>query len=277
MTASAKPTILFTNDDGIRSPGLWAAVAAFRGAGRLLVAAPREQQSGMGRSMPHYSEGRIFPYDTPIDCEECSAYAVDGTPAQAVQHAVLELAEEQPALLVSGINYGENTGNGVTISGTVGAALEGASLGIPSLAVSLQTPTDLHLSHSNDVDFSIAADFSRQMGSWLMAHSSLPDDVDVLKIDVPWRATSETEWRLTRLSRRRVYWPTRPERLALHESAKLGYHYNSDPAAAEPDSDVYALLNDGVISVTPISLDMTSRTDMFRLSQIMLGKRELGR
>ena len=277
MTRSAPPTILFTNDDGIRSPGLWAAVEAFRGAGRLLVAAPREQQSGMGRSMPHYSEGRIFPYDTPIDCEDCSAYAVDGTPAQAVQHAVLELAEEQPALLVSGINYGENTGNGVTISGTVGAALEGASLGIPSLAVSLQTPTDLHLSHSNDVDFSGAAEFSRQLGTWLMAHSSLPDDVDVLKIDVPWAATSDTEWRLTRLSRRRVYWPTRPERLALHESAKLGYQYNSDPSAAEPDSDVYALLNDGVISVTPISLDMTSRTDMFRLSQIMLGKRELGR
>ena len=173
MTQSPKPTILFTNDDGIRSPGLWAAVEAFRGAGRLLVAAPREQQSGMGRSMPHYSEGRIFPYDLPIDCEDCSAYAVDGTPAQAVQHAVLELAGAQPALLVSGINYGENTGNGVTISGTVGAALEGASLGIPSLAVSLQTPTDLHLSHSNDVDFSIAAEFSRQMGSWLMAHSSV--------------------------------------------------------------------------------------------------------
>lgn len=277
MTLSAKPTILFTNDDGIRSPGLWAAVEAFHGVGRLLVAAPREQQSGMGRSMPHYSEGRIFPYELPIDCEDCSAYAVDGTPAQAVQHAVLELAQAQPALLVSGINYGENTGNGVTISGTVGAALEGASLGIPSLAVSLQTPTDLHLSHSNDVDFSTAADFSRQMGGWLMEQSSLPDDVDVLKIDVPWRASSDTEWRLTRLSRRRVYWPTRPERLALHESAKLGYHYNSDPSAAEPDSDVYALLNDGVISVTPISLDMTSRTDMFRLSQIMLGKRELGR
>jgi len=277
MSQSDKPIILFTNDDGIESPGLWAAVQAFQGAGHLLVAAPREQQSGMGRSMPHYSEGRIFPYDVPIDCEDCCAYAVDGTPAQAVQHAVLELAPEAPALLVSGINYGENTGNGVTISGTVGAALEAASLGIPALAVSQQTPTDLHRSHSNSVDFSAAADFARQMGSWLMAHSALPDDVDVLKIDVPAGATSETEWRLTRLSRRRVYWPTRPERLALHDSGKLGYQYNSDPTAAEPDSDVYALLNDAVISVTPISLDMTSRTDMFRLSQIMLGREEYGR
>lgn len=277
MSQSESPIILFTNDDGIESPGLWAAVKAFEGLGQLLVTAPREQQSGMGRSMPHYSEGRIFPYDVPIECEDCRAYAVDGTPAQAVQHAVLELASAQPALLVSGINYGENTGNGVTISGTVGAALEAASLGIRALAVSQQTPTDLHRSYSNSVDFSIAAEFALGMGSWLMEHSALPDDVDVLKIDVPWGANGETEWRLTRLSRRRVYWPTRPERLALHDSGKLGYQYNSDPTAAEPDSDVYALLNDAVISVTPISLDMTSRTDMFRLSQIMLGREEYGR
>ena len=276
MAQSEKPIILFTNDDGIESPGLWAVVSAFRDVGQLLVAAPREQQSGMGRSMPHYSEGRIFPYEAPIDCGDCVAYAVDGTPAQSVQHAVLELVERKPALLVSGINYGENTGNGVTISGTVGAALEGASLGIRAIAVSLQTPTDLHRSHSNDVDFSIAADISLQFGTWLMDHPALPDDVDVLKIDVPAGATPETEWRLTRLSRRRVYWPTRPERLALHDSGKLGYTYNSDPTAAEPDSDVYALLTDRVISVTPMSLDMTSRTDMFRLSQILLGKREYG-
>ena len=63
MTQSEKPIILFTNDDGIESPGLWAAVAAFRDVGRLLVVAPREQQSGMGRSMPHASEGRIYPYE----------------------------------------------------------------------------------------------------------------------------------------------------------------------------------------------------------------------
>ena len=272
-----QPLILFTNDDGIDSPGLWAAVAAFRGCGRLLVAAPREQQSGMGRSMPHYSKGSIFPYSPPADFGDCIAYAVDGTPAQAVQHAVLELSERQhPALLVSGINYGENTGNGVTISGTVGAALEGASLGIRSLAVSLQTSTDLHLTHSSEVDFSLAATWTRRFGDWLIDHSGPPDDVDVLKIDVPWRATESTDWRLTRLSRRRVYFPTRPERLTLSDPAKLGYRYHADPDLAKPDSDVYALLHEGLVSVTPISLDLTSRTDMFRLRQILLGKTEYG-
>ena len=270
MAAAKAPIILFTNDDGIRSPGLWAAVNAFQGLGQLLVAAPREQQSGTGRSMPHHSEGRIFPYQAPADsanCQDLDAYAVDGTPAQAVQHAVLELAERQPALLVSGINYGENTGNGVTISGTVGAALEAASLGIPAIAVSLQTPTGLHLSHSTEVDFGAAAAFTRRLGAWLMDNPALPDDVDLLKVDVPWGAGEDTAWRLTRLSRRRVYFPTRPERAALHDAAKLGYRYAADAASAEPDSDVYALLQEKLISVTPISLDMTSRVDLFQLGQ----------
>lgn len=271
-----RPIILFTNDDGIESPGLWTVVEAFKEQAELLVVAPREQQSGMGRSMPVYSEGRIYPYDVPIECEDCKAYAVDGTPAQAVQHGVLELADRKPALTVSGINYGENTGNGVTISGTVGAAIESASLGIPALAVSQQTPTDLHLSYSNNVDFRVAANFSRRMGNWLLEHSALPDDVDLLKIDVPWSATVDTEWRMTRLSRRRVYWPTRPERVSLNDVGKLGYQYNTKPEESEPDSDVYALLVDKVISVTPMSLDMTSRTDMFRLRHIVEGKQEYG-
>ena len=276
MNQQEKPIILFTNDDGIESPGLWTVVEAFKGVGELLVVAPREQQSGMGRSMPVHSEGRIYPYDVPIDCDDCTAYAVDGTPAQAVQHGVIELASRKPALLVSGINYGENAGNGVTISGTVGAAIEAASMSIPAIAVSQQTPKDLHLSYSKDVDFSVAAKITRQFGTWLMEHMVLPDDVDLLKIDVPWGVTEDTDWRMTRLSRRRVYWPTRPERVALNDVGKIGYHYNAEPSKAEPDSDIYALLVDKVVSVTPMSLDMTSRTDMFRLRQIIEGKQHYG-
>jgi 5'-nucleotidase len=266
-----RPIILFTNDDGIGSPGLWAVAEAFTGLGEILVVAPREQQSGMGRSMPVTSEGRIHLQQMPISGHEHTVYAVDGTPAQAVQHGVLELSERLPALVVSGINYGENTGNGVTISGTVGAALEAASLGIPALAVSLQTPQDLHLTYSSDVDFKAAAYFARMFGEWLMCNRR-PDDVDVLKVDVPWAATNDTAWRVTRLSRRRVYWPTRPERVALSDMGRLGYKFESDPAQAEPDSDVYAVLHQNLVSVTPMSLDMTSRTDLFRLRQMLTTK-----
>ncbi|MBC7871737.1 MAG: 5'/3'-nucleotidase SurE [Chitinophagaceae bacterium] len=271
-----RPIILFTNDDGIESPGLWAVVRAFEDLGDLLVVAPREQQSGMGRSLPITSEGRIYPREI-AEGEHYKAYAVDGTPAQAVQHGVLELSERLPSLVVSGINYGDNTGNGVTVSGTVGAAIEAASLGIPALAVSQQTPHGLHLTYSSDVDFSAAAYFARMFGQWLIENPERPDDVDLLKLDVPWEATPETPWRVTRLSRRRVYWPTRPERVSYGEIGRLGYKFDSDPSKAEPDSDVYVLLHEKMVSVTPISLDMTARTDMFRMQQLLTGEKRYGR
>lgn len=267
-----RPLILFTNDDGIASPGLWVVVEAFYDVGDVLVVAPREQQSGMARSMPVASEGRIHEDQRLINGEMNTVYAVDGTPAQSVQHGVIELADRLPSLVVSGINYGENCGNGVTISGTVGAALEAASLGIPALAVSQQTPRDLHLTYSSDVDFSAAAYFARKFGMWLIENDT-PDDVDVLKLDVPLSATPETPWKVTRLSRRRVYWPTRPERVALSDVGRMGYRFNYDPAQAEPDSDVYVVLQEGLVSLTPMSLDMTSRTDPYRLRQLVTGER----
>jgi 5'-nucleotidase len=265
-----KPLILFTNDDGIASPGLWAAAEAFADFADLLVVAPREQQSGMGRSLPNASEGRIYEQEHIFGSGKQIVYAVDGTPAQAVQHGVIELAPREPSLVVSGINYGDNTGNGVTISGTVGAALEAASLGIPAIAVSQQTPIDLHLTYA-DIDFSAAAYFTRLFGEWLLTNRR-PDDVDVLKIDVPLGATTETEWRATRLSRRRVYWPTRPERVALRDVGKLGYELRNDPSTAEPDSDAHTILVDKLVSVTPMSLDMTSRTDLYRFGQMLHGE-----
>lgn len=273
--STERPIILFTNDDGILSPGLWAVANAFVDLGEILVVAPEEQQSGMGRSLPVSSRGHIYPRQMILGSTEYTVYGVHGTPAQAVQHGVLELSDRLPSLVVSGINYGENCGNGVTVSGTVGAAIEAASLGIPAIAVSQQTPKDLHLTYSKEVDFTTAAYFTRMFGEWLLDVNRRPDDVDLLKLDVPVGATFETEWRVTRLSRRRVYWPTRPERVALEDVGPLGYHLELDPSQAEPDSDVYAVLHDGVVSVTPISLDMTSRTDLYRLRQIFEGEPQL--
>lgn len=270
-STTSRPLILFTNDDGIASPGLWAATSLFAEVGDILVVAPRQQQSGMGRSLPGTSEGRIYPYEASQDGKPYpyKAFAVDGTPAQAVQHGILELADRLPSLVVSGVNYGENPGNSVTISGTIGAALEAASLGIPAIAISQQMKQDLHLTYSTEVDFSAAAHFAFQFGKWLVEHSHRPDDVDVLKIEIPSDATPNTPWKMTRLSRRRVFWPTRPEREALSDVGRLGYHYDADPSQAEPDSDVYAVLHERIVAVTPLSLDLTSRTDLFRLRQIL--------
>jgi len=264
---SEKKQILLTNDDGIHSPGLWAAAGALEALGYVTVAAPREQSTAAGRSMPLHSEGRIHEETLTINGRAWQAYAIDGAPAQVVQHTLLELLPDKPDLVVSGINYGENVGSGVTISGTVGAALEAASFGLPSLAVSLETEREFHYTHSADIDFSTAAFFTQKFACLLLG-LCLPFDVDVLKVEVPAGATPETPWRVARLSRTRYYLPIKPQRENLKDKANIDYRRVVEPHGLEPDSDVRALV-DQVVSVTPLSLDMTSRIDLGELARLM--------
>ena len=140
-----------------------------------------------------------------------TVYSVGGTPAQAVLHAICEILPQPPDLVVSGINYGENVGEGVTISGTVGAAMEGAGNGIRSMAISLETEMADHLSYSTKIDFSTAAYFTSLFGR-MMLEKNLPEDVDLLKVDVPSNANSNTAWEVTRLSKQAYFLPVTPER-----------------------------------------------------------------
>lgn len=258
--------ILLTNDDGIQSPGLWAAAGALSDLGFVHVAAPRDQFSGAGRSLPITSDGVIRTQEVGIKGKVWQVYAVGGTPAQVVLHALLEILPEQPDLVVSGINYGENVGSGVTVSGTVGAALEAASQGIPSLAVSLETDPAHHLSYSREVDFSTAAYFTALFARMMMTQQ-MPPDVHVLKVDVPSDATEKTPWQITRLSRQRYYDPVAPVRASLDVPGRLGYRLSGNPEQDEVDSDVYALRVKRVVSVTPLSLDMTARVDLKELQK----------
>jgi 5'-nucleotidase len=163
--------------------------------------------------------------------------------------------------VVSGINFGENPGTSVTVSGTVGAAIEAATFGIPALAVSLETSREFHYRHSDTVDFSTAAAFTRRFARMMLA-GHLPPDVDILKVEVPDDATSHTPWRLTRLSRQRYYVPKPSGRRDLSEQKGIGYATEFDLDGLEPDSDIYALVVDRVVSVSPLSIDLTSRTDL---------------
>jgi 5'-nucleotidase len=210
-SAACNPLILLTNDDGITSPGLRAAVRAALPLGELLVVAPSRQWSAASRSMPHGLEERVSRCPLEVDGQPVTAYQVDASPATAVAHALVKLAPRQPALLISGINYGENLGSDVTISGTVGAALQGAAFGIPALASSLQTPKETYDNPSDSVDFTAAIHFTRLFARWML-QAALPFDVDVLKIDVPDDATPETPWRLTRASRHIYFVPIPPPR-----------------------------------------------------------------
>jgi 5'-nucleotidase len=262
--------ILLTNDDGIQSPGLWAAAEALSELGYVHVVAPRDQFSGAGRSLPSTSDGIITPQQMQVNGKLWTVYSVGGTPAQAILHAICEILPERPDLIVSGINYGENLGVGITVSGTVGAAMEGAGNGIPALAISLETDESDHLSYSTNIDFSAAAYFTAIFGR-MMLNRRLPEDVDLLKVDVPCDASPETPWEVTRLSRLTYFMAIKPKRSSWDQPERVGYRRINELGGEGVDTDVFALRVKRVVSVTPVSLDLTSRVDLGDFDRLLRG------
>jgi len=265
-----KCQILLTNDDGIQSPGLWAAAEALSDLGYVTVAAPRDQSSGMGRSLPMSSDGVIRAEVLRVRDKDWTVYAVGGTPAQAVLHGILEIMPQKPDLVVSGINYGENVATGITISGTVGAAMEAASQGIPALAASLETDRAHHLSYSTDIDFSAAAYFTAFFAR-KMLEKQFPSEVDLLKVDVPSNATRQTDWQVTRLARQRYFIPVAPKRKSWEERGPVDYQEAANLDNEREDSDVYVLRVKRLVSLTPLSLDFTARVDFEELNRLLRG------
>ncbi len=241
-----------------------AAANACDALGELLIVAPALQQSAIGRAKPPISSGRIFEEELIINGRTVTGYAIEGAPAQVVEHAVVELASRRPILVVSGINFGENVGEGITTSGTVGAAFEAASLGLPALAVSLQTDPKHYFTHDAELDFAVAGDFVRRLVEAMLRHG-LPPHTDLLKLDIPTHATRDTPMRWTRLSRQRYFYPVAKPRQTLSDPSPMGFEQRADPDTLEIDSDVRAIALDHVVSVTPLVLDMTAPIDLHTL------------
>ncbi|MCE1228859.1 MAG: 5'/3'-nucleotidase SurE [Firmicutes bacterium] len=261
MTLPSRLLILLTNDDGIDSPGLKASVRAALELGDVLVAAPALQQTAMGRAFRGQHDAVFEPVPFEVEGQSVPAFRLNASPASVVRHALEALcATRLPDLVISGINYGENLGSAITASGTVGAAMEAASRGIPSLAASLQMAPEDFL-HHRDKDWSAAAHFVGFFAARLLAAPPMPD-VDLLKLDVPDTATPETPWRLCRLSRQSYFHMVLDSPTPRSALGAGQIQCRVDLASLEPDSDVHALSVDRVVSVTPLSLDMTSRKSL---------------
>jgi len=270
MKPNEKTQILLTNDDSINSPGLWAAAEALAPLGFVHVVAPRVQQTSMGRALPRESDGIIDARTLTVNGKEWQVYSVGGSPAQAFLHGYYEVLGFKPDLVVSGINYGENVASGITISGTVGAALEAATLGISALAISLETPVSQHFNLSPDVDFSVAGYFTRYFAEKLLK-TEMPFDVGVLKVDVPNDATPETPWVVTRQSRERYFYPVPADPGNAQGSRNMSYVVKLDQGEPEPDSDLRVVKIDRKVSVTPLSFDLTARVDLADFTRLLQG------
>jgi len=142
--AERRPRILLSNDDGINAPGLAAVYPELARLGEVTVAAPAENQSGVGHGIT-YAEPIMVREIEPLVKSELPQgkwYRIAARPATCVRLALNSLIGERPDLVVSGINRGSNLGLTVYISGTLGAAREAAFDGIPAIAGSQVTPPE---------------------------------------------------------------------------------------------------------------------------------------
>ena len=255
-----KPLILVTNDDGVKSPGLTAAVRVARRLGEVVVVSTRDPQTAMGRSYPKQADIGVVEefFEQSI---ETTFYSVVGSPAQAVSYAILEFCPRKPDICLSGINFGENLGTTLTGSGTLGAAFEADSYDIPSLAVSLAVLPD---DTEDSIDWSGAEFFALKILNGLL-RSGWPEGSNVLNVNVPPNADESTEIRSTIDSRQPYFVFHKPNRVAFSSPTKLPVEIEFDASTLERNSDIQALILDGVVSVTAIRKQVGLNFDVNQL------------
>lgn len=234
--------LLISNDDGIDALGLHALEEAVRSFGDTYVVAPDRERSGAGHSLTLHRPLRIQPRGP-------RRFAIDGTPTDCVNLGVLEILKDKaPDWVLSGINFGANLGDDVTYSGTVAAALEGALLGIPSIAFSLTT------SFGEEANFAPATHFARKLVQQVVT-SGLPKGV-VLNVNIPNIEGSRIDdYEITRLGKRRYAGAIEEK---IDPRGKKYYWVGAEELGFDdiPGSDSNAVrLNK--VSITPIRLDVT--------------------
>jgi 5'-nucleotidase len=231
--------ILLSNDDGIQSEGLVALEEKLRGIGEIHIVAPDRAQSSMSHALTLHRPLRVYELGQ-------RRLAVDGTPVDCVKLALTGLLPVRPDLVISGINKGPNLGDDIIYSGTVSAAIEGALLGIPAIAVSLVT--------FKDFDFRAAAEFTATMVQRI-AETGIPPKT-LLNVNVPSVPKTDLKgWRVTRMGKRH-YSENIVERV---DPRGVKYYWigGDDLGFANDDGTDCQAVHEGYISVTPLQVDLT--------------------
>jgi len=243
--------ILVTNDDGIMAPGLLALRRVLADLGEVTVVAPTTHQSAVGHSITLTDPIRVHRVDLG---DGVVGQGVEGSPADCIKLAVLELLDAPPDLVASGVNLGANVGINVLYSGTVAAALEGAFFGVPSIAVSIED--------SDSPDFDGAARIARRLiDQWLARPAG---GVMLLNVNVPDLSRGPPKGvRVAGQSLKgwREGWERRRD-----PRGRTYYWMVGDPEDEEDgaNSDTAAFA-DGYVTVTPLRFDLT---DHERLSVV---------
>ena len=246
--------ILLTNDDGILAEGLIALYEELKGDFELSVVAPETEMSAVGHAITLSSPLRVKRFKRN---GIFFGYGVSGTPADCVKIGVQEIVQQRPDMIISGINLGSNVGINLLYSGTVSAATEGAFLGIPSVAISLNT--------KNNPDFGFPARFSRRMIQFVQENGL--GKGTALNVNIP--AIPEDQIKGISVTTQDLV--THRDRYEKRNDPRgnLYYWLASETPVEEsiPNTDLMALKEDR-ITITPITFDLTDIKEVERLGSI---------
>jgi len=242
-----KPLILVTNDDGITAPGIRKLIEVANELGEVYVVAPDSPQSGMGHAITTndtlYCDLVVVEKGAPQIEYSCS-----GTPADCVKLAVNEILKRKPDLCVSGINHGSNSSINVIYSGTMSAAVEAGTMGIPSIGFSL-------LDYSLEADFDPVEDYVRKMIKECL-DKGMPKGV-VLNVNFP-KLPKESIQGVKVCRQANAHWVEKFDK-RVNPLGREYYWLTGDFVIEDrgEDTDEFALKN-GYISVVPVQFDLTA-------------------
>ncbi len=246
------PTILLINDDGIQSIGLIALRKQLKRLGEVIIVAPRNEQSGMGKALTASASIKVM--KTRLS-DGSWAYAITGTPADAYFMAVHKILLRKPDLLVAGINLGPNLGiDDLLNSGTLGAALEAAIHGVPAIAVSYCIKEIDERKGKAEVTLEELEPTAilAQRASKYVLENGMPQGVDIISINVPEKAKLK-KVKVTRLSYRGYG--------DIYTMQNNGYRIRGWSLTVYPDdepgTDVHAIKEEKSVSITPIKIGFT--------------------
>lgn len=249
--------ILITNDDGVTSNGIKELNDAVKDLGDTLVVAPSRQQSGIGHAITLMKPLRAMP--TKID-ENTEAYAVTGTPTDCVILGSKMLMEEEPDLVISGINIGENLARSITTSGTLGATFEAAYFGIPAIAVSIQVKhEELKFKDGvQSIDYSFAKKIVRKLVKKIIDHG-MPENVNILNLNIPSNPVSDE---IVQVKLANKMYDTDVEKRIDPFGHPYYWIIGGLIMEEDGDTDVHTLRVENKSTLTALSTDMTTEVDL---------------
>ena len=243
-----RPRILVSNDDGYRAEGLAALVETLEDLAEVWVVAPESEQSATSHAIS---------LTRPLRLREVRPrwYAVDGTPTDSTWLGVNHvLQDRRPQLVVSGINHGPNLADDVIYSGTVAAAMEAAIIGVPSIAVSLAS--------RQDFEFGPSARFARALVASALAEP-LPPNM-LLNVNVP---PGDLDGYVVSRQGKHSYGGGVVEKTDPRGRKYYWIGGNEYQHEDIPGSDCNAVLEEGRVAVTPLTLDFTDYALRSRIGQ----------